>query len=283
MRRLPSTDGVEVAVYDFGGHGAPLLIVHPTSFAALVLEPLARTLTPSFHCWAADLRGHGHTSSPEGLRYHWSGFAEDVLAVVDGLGLDRPLAVGHSSGGASVLLAEAERPGTFGALWCYEPIVWPDPERARPRAEGLAERAGRRRDRFPSRHEAHANFVSKPPFSMLSEEALRAYVEHGFADQEDGSVALRCRREVEAEIYLRAVEGDRFSRLGEVGCPVTVACGELTDAITSELGQRLVDELPHARLVVFDGLAHFGPLEDPPRVGAAILRDLRDAPDPASG
>ncbi|MDQ3978928.1 MAG: alpha/beta hydrolase [Actinomycetota bacterium] len=277
MRRLPSTDGVEVAVYDFGGEGAALLLVHPTSFLAAALAPLAGELNGHFHCWGADLRGHGLTSSPDGLAYVWSGFAEDVLAAVDGLGLDGPFAVGHSSGGASVLLAEAERPGTFRALWCYEPIVWPDPERARARAERLAEGARRRRDRFPSRVEAYENFMSKPPFSTLSESALRAYLEHGFADQEDGSVTLRCRREVEAEIYSRAVEGDRFARLAEVECPVTVACGGATDAIRPNVAEQQVAALPHARLVVFDGLGHFGPLEDPPRVAAAIRRDLAPA------
>ena len=277
MRRLPSTDGVEVAVHDLGGEGPDVLLVHPTSFSAQVLAPLARSLVPHLRCWGVDLRGHGLTSSPEGLVYAWKGFAEDVLAVVEGLGLARPFAVGHSSGGAAVLLAEAERPGTFRALWCYEPIVWPDPERARPRAERLAEGARRRRDRFPSREEAYENFVAKPPFSSLSAEARRAYVEHGFADEEDGSVVLRCRRQVEAEIYLRAVEGDRFARLAEVSCPVTVACGEVTDGIRPDVGQQLVAALPRAELLVFDELGHFGPLEDPARVGAAIVRDLAKA------
>ena len=274
MRRVPSTDGVEVAVHDLGGEGPPLLLVHPTSFSAQVLAPLARLLGTRFRCWGVDLRGHGHTSSLEHLTYAWSGFAEDVLAGVDGLGLDRPRAFGHSSGGAAVLLAEAERQGTFRSLWCYEPIVWPEPDRARARAERLAEGARRRRDRFPDREEAYRNFAAKPPFSTLAEEALRAYVEHGFSDEEDGTVTLRCRREVEAEIYLRAVEGDRFARLTEVACPVAVGCGELTDAIRPQLGEQLVGALPDARLTVFDGLGHFGPLEDPARVAAAVLGDL---------
>lgn len=279
MRRLPSTDGVEVAVHDLGGpgasaHGRPLLLVHPTSFCAQVLAPLAASLSPSFRCWGVDLRGHGSTSSPPALDYAWTGFADDVLAAVDGLGLASPLAFGHSSGAAALLLAEAERPGTFAALWCYEPIVWPDPERARPRAQRLAEGARRRRDRFGSRAEAYANFASKPPFSSLSEEALRTYVEHGFSDRADGSVSLRCRPEVEAEIYLRAVEGNRFSLLARVACPVTVACGERTEAIRPEVGKELADALPRGRLVVFDGLSHFGPLEDPPAVAAAIRRDF---------
>ena len=129
---------------------------------------LATLLGSSYRCWAVDLRGHGLTETPPSVPYAWSGLANDVLAAVDGLSLDQPAAFGHSSGGAAVLLAEAERPGTFSSLWCYEPIVWPDPDEARARAATLAEGARHRRDRFPSKDEAQANFASKRPFSALA-------------------------------------------------------------------------------------------------------------------
>ncbi len=276
MLRLPSTDGVTLAVHDLGGDGPPLLMVHATGFCGPVLAPLAAHLTSRFHCWAYDARGHGDTETPAGLDWNWSAFADDGLAVVDGLGLERPYGFGHSSGGAALLEAEARRPGTFAALWCYEPIVWPDPARARNRAARLAEGARHRRERFPSRQEAYENFASKPPFSTMAAAALRAYVDEGFAEEPDGSVVLRCPREVEATIYLQAVEGDRFSRLGDVGCPVTIACGGRTDAIRPEVGDVLVGALPFARLRVFDELGHFGPLEDPLTVAAAVLADLAD-------
>lgn len=274
MRRLRSSDGVRVAVHDLGGLASrpPLLLVHGTSFCAQVFARLAVQLGSTYHCLAIDLRGHGLTTTPDGLDYAWTGFADDVLAAVDGLA---PLAaVGHSAGGAAVLLAEAARPGTFSSLWCYEPIVWPDPDAARARAEWLAEGARRRRDRFASREDAYANFASKAPFNTLAPACLRAYVEHGFEDDPEGGVTLRCRPDVEGAVYLQGVEGDRFGRLPEVKCPVVVACGGRTEAIGPALAQRQVDALPDARLRVFPRLAHFGPLEDPQLVGEAVLADL---------
>ena len=283
MRRLPSSDGVEVAAYDLGGEGPSLLLVHATGFCGQVLAPLAAHLRRAYRCWALDLRGHGRTSSPGGLDYAWAEFADDVLAAVDGLELERPLAgFGHSSGGAALLLAEAERPGTFSGLWCYEPIVWSNPERARARAARLAEGARRRRDRFPSRAEAIANFSSKPPLSRFAAEALAAYVEHGFEDEPGGGVTLRCRGESEAAVYLQAVEGDRFTRLDEVRCPAVVGCGSLSDAIDPDQAAVLAAALPHGRRVVFDGLGHFGPLEDPEGVAAAVLAGM-DAAGIAGG
>jgi pimeloyl-ACP methyl ester carboxylesterase len=272
MRRLRSTDGVQLAAYDLGGHGPDLLFIHATGFCAQVFDRLATSLAPAYHCWAVDLRGHGRTTTPGSVGFGWSGFADDVLAAVDGLSLDRPVAFGHSSGGAAVLLAAADRPDGFASLWCYEPIVWPEPERARRRAEGLAEGARHRRDRFASRQEAYANFASKPPLSGLAPDVLRAYVEHGFEDEPDGTVTLRCRPEVEAAIYLAAIDGDRFARLADVTCPVVVGAGERSDAVTPERAGPIVHAVRRGRLAPFPGLGHFGPLEDPEAVAEAVLR-----------
>ncbi len=275
MRRLPSTDGVEVAVHDLGGppDGRPLLLVHATGFGARAFDPLVRHAGDAFRSWGVDLRGHGLTLTPESVGYAWSGFADDVLAAVDGLGLEDPIGLGHSSGGAALLLAEARRPGTFSALWCYEPIVWPDPEAARGRAEWLAAGAARRRASFPSAEDAYENFRAKPPLSALAPEALRAYVEHCFEPGEDGSVTLRCRPEAEAAVYRAAVESDRFPLLGQVACPVVIAAGGRSDAIDPPAARALAAALPSGRTRVFEDLGHFGPLQDPPAVARALLAD----------
>lgn len=278
MQRLSSTDGVEVAVHDLGGTGAiSLVLAHATGFCAPVYAPLVAHLGRRFRCFGLDLRGHGWSTLPvrPGTDGIWRGFADDVLATVDGFGLEPPvIGLGHSSGGAAVLMAEANRPGTFAALWCFEPIIWPDPGDGRARAARIAGGARRRRDRFPSRQEAYDNFASKPPLSALAPDALAAYVEHGFRDEPDGTVVLRCDREVEADVYLRALDDDRFGRLGTVGCPVVVAAGGRTDAITRDLAARIAGGLPNGRRRVFEALGHFGPLEDPEAVATAMLDDL---------
>jgi pimeloyl-ACP methyl ester carboxylesterase len=79
---------------------------------------------------------------------------------------------------------------------------------------------------------------------------------------------------VEAQIYLKAAEGDRFGPLPAVACPVTVASGARTDAVRPALAQRIAGAMPNGRVRVFDRLAHFGPFEDPALVAEAILADL---------
>ena len=275
MLRVPSTDGVELAVHDLGGDGPALLMAHATGFCATVLGPLAAHLTNRFHCWAYDARGHGDTLTPPGLDWAWSSFADDVLAVVDGLGLaGGAVAFGHSGGGAAVLDAEARRPGTFDGLWCYEPIVWPAitpelVESRRPLVEGTL----RRRQTFASRDEAYANFASKPPLSTLHPDALRAYVDCGFVAA-DGGIRLKCPPFVESAIYRQGLAHDGFSRLHRARCPVTIARGGRSVAVELEVARAQVAELPRATFDDFPELGHFGPLEEPATVAEAVAASL---------
>ena len=153
---------------------------------------MARHLATNFHCWGIDLRAHGRSDSPADGDFSWSGFATDVLAVIDHLGLDHPYGFGHSCGGASVLLAEQRRPGAFRALYCYEPVVFPGPP---PELEGnpMSDAARRRRETFPSATDAFLNFSSKPPFDDLDPDALQAYIDYGFETlpPEEGETARR--------------------------------------------------------------------------------------------
>ena len=124
---IPSTDGVTVVVHDLSGESdsrAPVLLVHATGFHGYVWQPFADHLR-HHHAFAPDLRGHGDATAPDDGDFGWNGFADDVLAIVDTLGLDDLDAVGHSKGGAALLLAEARQPGTFRSLYLYEPVLMP--------------------------------------------------------------------------------------------------------------------------------------------------------------
>ncbi len=272
MRSVASTDGVTLAVHELGGAGRPTLLSHATGLHGAVWEPLARALDPGFECWAVDFRAHGASTVPPGSALPWSAMAEDVLAVVDDLDVapGALLGIGHSMGGAALLLAEQARPGTFGGLWVFEPIV--PPAGALPSSSGdnhMAESALRRRPRFPSTTDALANYASKPPFDVARADALHAYVRHGFVAGEDGAAHLACRPEDEAEVFRRAGDHRAYEHLDEVGCPVVVACGG-EPVGPAAFASAVAEALPHGRLEPHPHLSHFGPLEAPAELAVSI-------------
>ena len=275
MPHALTTDGVRVAFTDLGGSGPPALFAHATGFHGHVWRPVVSHLGDAVRSVVFDERGHGDTPAADAGQ-SWHGFAEDALAVVDELGLERPFGVGHSAGGAALLLAELARPGTFRALWVFEPILPPtlpagslDVSRANPLAEG----ARRRREVFESRQAAFDNYAGKLPFSALDPAALRAYVDFGFDDLDDGTVRLKCRRDAEAATYEMAVQHGAATRLQEIACPVVLASGGRTDTpFGPDLMEQLAERLPAGRTEPFPDLGHFGPLQDPAAIAASIRR-----------
>lgn len=268
-----------LAVHDWGGDGAAVLLAHPTGFHGQVWAPVAERLaTAGRHVWSLDFRGHGNSVAPDpaGDAYSWAGFASDALAVVDHLGMagdPEVLVCGHSKGGAALLLAEARRPGTFGRVWCYEPIVFPT-EFANMSADEfpLARSARKRRNEWGSFEEAYAAYASKPPLDVMTPESLRAYVEYGLRDRGDGVLELKCRPEVEAAVFSMAPSNGLWEALPEIGSTVVVACGETSRSIAPALGEQIVERLRHARLEVWPHVGHFGPQEDPDACAASILK-----------
>jgi pimeloyl-ACP methyl ester carboxylesterase len=282
IRHVPSSDGVTLALIDLGGEGSPLLFCHPTGFHGMIWAPMAAHLADVAHGWALDFRGHGDSTPPASLDFSWEGMADDVLAVIGHLGLADVNAVGHSMGGAALLLAELRRPGTFAGLWLFEPIVFPRLEGV-PAQNRMATAARRRRPRFPDMDAAYANFAAKPPLDTLDPAALRAYVDHGLrprrfddgaaGDDTDGAIELKCTPEVEARVF-ESNATDAFDRLGHVQAPVTVAVSR-DEAGPSQLGPLIADALPHGHLERFPDLSHFGPMQDPARMAAAVRVALR--------
>jgi pimeloyl-ACP methyl ester carboxylesterase len=272
--RIPSSDGVDLAVHDLGGDGPPLLIAHATGFLAAVYRPLAERLAQHFHAWALDFRAHGDSTRPASGRLDWEGMADDVLATVDALGAERPVAVGHSMGGAALVLAELRRPGTFGALYLYEPVLVPAGTFPCSGDDNpMSAAARRRRPVFGSRDAAYDNYAAKPPLDVLTPEALRLYVDEGFADAE-GGVALKCRPDDEAEVFRFGASNGGFERLGELTLPVTLAQGGVVDPGPGALAPAQAEAVPGGKLVIADGLGHFGPVQDPGLVAAQVLAAL---------
>ena len=274
-RLVGSTKGVRVALHDLGGDGPTVLLTHANGFCGLMWQPVARELAEVAHCWALDFRGHGDSEAAADEDYHWDGMADDVLAAVDALeALDSAprLAAGHSLGGASILKAEQARPGTFDRVWMFEPVTVPSFFLPPEGVKALGDIARMRKEVFESRPAAFDRYSGRPPFSLLDPEVLRAYVDHGFRELSDGTVTMKCRREVEAAFFENP-DKTAFDRLGEVATAVTVAVG--TDADPPALVAPFVAErLPNSTLERFDDLTHFGPLQDPPRSAASIVAAL---------
>ncbi len=267
--RIPSTNGVEIALHDLGGSGPHLIILHATGFHGRCYQAIAQELTDIRHVWAPDLRGHGDSRVVD-CEFPWRLMVDDALAVIAHLAGDEPVdLVGHSMGGATVLASEIRRTGTLRSAWLYEPIAVPADMASNSNA--LAESARRRRPGFGSYQEAIARYSSRPPFDGIDPEVLADYVHHGFRPVGNG-VELKCTPENEARVF-EGIDTAIFAKLETITVPVEVV-GSGDGGFPALLAPRVADQLPNGRFDLWNDRTHFGPFEDPVRSAAAIRANL---------
>ncbi|MFN0089964.1 MAG: alpha/beta fold hydrolase [Acidimicrobiales bacterium] len=276
-RILHSADGEAIALHDLGGDGRPLLLTHGNGLNAGMWAAVAPLLRTRFRLFGLDFRGQGAAGPGRpGLSVERARFAEDVRAALAEIGDAPALSAGHSLGGVASIKAELTWPGTFEALWLYEPVLIPDDfERPAGAQERLVEASLRRRQEFDSVDDAYERFRSKPPFDGCRPEAVRAYTEIGTYPRPDGGVALSCTGETEARVFSTG-EPQNFADYRAITCPTVIACGG-----TAPLGEPpamvaplVAAALGAGRLERFEHLTHFGPMEDPETIAASILSHL---------
>jgi pimeloyl-ACP methyl ester carboxylesterase len=248
-----------------------LVFAHATGFCGACWRPV-RSGLGEFASTIFDFRGHGSSYSNRHVRSWWE-MAQDVLAVAGGIstvGGEAPalVGIGHSMGGASLVMAELLNPGTFAAFVLVEPIVY-GPPYVRDPSHPLVGLALKRRETFESRVAVRAAYGQKPPFSAWHPEALDGYVAGGFVD--DGVLTrLACRPRSEAEVFTAAGIHAAWERLSEVSVPTTILYGTDTDTYAPGHAETLADRFQDASVLGIDGTGHFLPMERPHIVVDAV-------------
>jgi pimeloyl-ACP methyl ester carboxylesterase len=276
-------DGLRIAALDWGGEGEPLLLLHPTGFCAGFFDPLARRLRDQYRPIGVDLRGHGGTDAPDAAhKFAFSQMAQDVLAVLDHLGVSTWVALGESGGGGVAVLVDRARPGATRRLVLCEAIAFdlagvgsPD-GMGRPAENYMANAARKRRPVWPDRATARATYASKPPLNEIAPEFLDAYIRWGFVDRPDGEVELACPPEAEATMFEVAADAEgakaAAQHLAHLSCPAVVLAGTASNLPAAWFEAQAAQAA--APLVLVDG-GHFFLHEDLDRAEALAREHLQ--------
>ncbi len=276
IRSFRARDGVEIA-YSTVGSGDPLIVfVHATGFCKELCDPIVSDLAErmgSFTALAVDQRAHGDSASPD-PPFDWWDIGGDVVELVgDAVGA---VGVGHSAGGAALVLAELISPGLFDALVLVEPIIFPPPYGRYP-DNPMSAGALRRKPGFTSRAAAYDDFAGKVAFRGWDDRAMRAYVEGGLRDTDDG-VVLKCTPEAEAEFFMAATEHAAWDRLDEVTTPARLIAGEHSTTHQEPFLSQLTSRFPTATYEIVPDSSHFVWMEKPGLIAdriAATVAELK--------
>jgi pimeloyl-ACP methyl ester carboxylesterase len=250
------------------GSGPAVLLVHAGVADARMWADVAEALAAGRRVVACDLRGFGRTPLTPGRFSN----AEDILGLLDELGIERAAVVGASYGGRVALELALRAPERVSALGLIdaaigEPFDWSPEIRAFGEAEDAALEAGDIEAAVELNVRTWVDGPRRSPGTV--DPAVRDLVA---AMQRD---AFHAQLGVDADDD--ELDPPVAGRLHEVRAPALVMVGEHDVADFHRIAERLVAELPGATpLVTIADAAHLPAVERPGAVADALAAFLAE-------
>ena len=251
-------DGVEYRVYfEEAGAGIPLLLQHTAGADARQWRHLLEDpeIQRDFRMIAYDLPYHGKSVPPAALSW-WAReyrltrdfFMKVPVALVDALGLERPVFMGCSIGGHLAADLACYHPGVFRAAIAVEGALASPPRR---------DLSYLHHPRISNEYRAALMYGITAP---ASPEALRRETAWIYSQGAPGVF--------KGDLHYYTVEHDLTADAGRIDTTKTalhVLTGEYDWSSTPAMGQALANAVPGATFAMMPGVGHFPMCENPAR------------------
>lgn len=244
VRHISLPGGIELACRLHGDGAIPVVFLHGYTLSHESWERVLPRLPPAFRAYAYDMRGFGRSGRADsyGLKDH----AQDVLALMDALGLKQAALVGHSLGGTIAQMAAARHPQRILALVLSNARARNQPPPDAP-AAAVAERI--------------AAYDRLGPRAVL-ERRMPDYFDP--SNLAPGDLPLMVERALQADVAalkgtlasIYGGEGLSDAEMARIAAPVLFVAGE-TDQVTPASGMMpALDVLPCAEFASIAGAGH---------------------------
>jgi pimeloyl-ACP methyl ester carboxylesterase len=215
--------GLHVGIWEPDEPVGTVLAIHGVTSSHRAFPAIARAL-PDYRIVAPDLRGRGrsnHLAGPYGMARH----ADDVAAVLDHLGIDHVLPVGHSMGAFVSLVFADRHPGRCDRLVLVDggmPLELPAGISADQSIAAILGPAAQRLSMtFPSRDAYQDLWRSHPAFGHLWNDDVVAYADYDLSPVADGGFRPATAYEALAAdtVDLAEPEGDLVRAIQRLAVP----------------------------------------------------------------
>lgn len=256
-------NGIDIA-YDDKGSGTPVVLVHGHPFDRSMWAPQVERLSERYRVIVPDLRGYGESTVVPGTT-PLSVFADDLVALLDRLELDRVVLCGLSMGGQIVMEMHRTHPERISALILADTF---------PEAETPAGREARRAVAERLLREGMDAYAEEVLDKMITPHNVRAL-------PEVAAHVLRMMRGTSPEGAAAALRGraerpDYRDSLARAAVPVLVVVGEEDEYTPVDVARTMHALIPGSVLAVVEGAGHLPNLERPEAFTGAVERFLAD-------
>lgn len=259
---------------EWGNPSAPaVLMLHGFGVSGHMFDEFAERTQDQYRLIALDQRGHGDSDWSEEGDYTREAFVSDIDGFTAALGLERFILVGHSMGGLNSVSYTVANPSRVRALI----LVDVGPEAAKEGVDNIV-----RFTRGPDELEFEEFVDMAHRFNpRRSLENIRERMRHRLKPAESGKWTWKFdKRFREGREGLRVgsdlSNDDTWQLFRGVRVPTLLVRGAESDVLTAEVAERVVAEMPRARLAVVAGAGHSVPGDNPDDFTAAVREFLSD-------
>jgi pimeloyl-ACP methyl ester carboxylesterase len=177
-------DGVQINLAIWEGSGKPILCIHGITANCRCWDALAGVLAPEYQIFAMDLRGRGQSDKPSqgySLEYH----LKDINCLLDDLGLEKVVIMGHSLGAFIGLAFAAQYPGRTDRLILVDGGGDLSPEQFEEVFAGIKPALDRLGQVFPSA-EAYLEKMKAAPYIQPWSAVIETYYRYELEEVEGG-------------------------------------------------------------------------------------------------
>ena len=258
--------GIEIQLAVWEGKGKEILCIHGLTANSRFWDCLASALSPRHQIMAMDLRGRGLSDKPP-TGYSINPHCQDVLALIDDLGLERPVLMGHSLGAFIALVFAAQYPDRVDRLILVDGGGKLTEAQMAKVFAGIKPSLDRLGKIFPS-FEDYVSPMREAPFFQPWNSFMETYFRYEIEEVEGGVRSRVHPKHIEEEaLNLRKVDSTQF--YAKVISPTLIlraTKGMLAEddlVLPKDVAERMVREIPNARTLDLEGTNHYTILFQP--------------------
>jgi len=257
-----SINGLNIHYRDWGDRQfSPLIILHGAGNSiSRTWDHVAAALANHFRVIVPDLRGNGESSwAPE---YSWQILLDDVLKLMETLGVEQTVLCGHSMGGRVAYMLASQHPERVSRLM----IVESDPLDPKIQTDDPPIEI------YATVEDAVAEAYRRQPYA--DKNTLRHEVEHGLKQLVDGRWTWRM-----DPALVRAIRRGQLNpgtklewpALAQIHCPSVLIYGAHSLGKMGTIVTDIAQAIPNCQLIEIPDASHDLPNENP----AHFIRALR--------
>ena len=258
MPHAITPDGVSL-YYEEAGSGTPLIFVHEFAGDWRTWEPQLRHFSRRYRCIAYNARGYPPSDVPVVVeRYSQQRARDDILAVLDALGIERAHVAGNSMGGFAALhfgMAYSPRALSLVVAGCgygAHPSQYVQfQSQARELAQTMLDKGMAHVAATYGHGPSRLQLKEKDPRGFA--EFVRQFSEHSALGSANTMLGYQARR---PSLY------DLTADMARITVPTLIVAGDEDDAVL-EPSLMMKRTIPTAGLVVLPRSGHMTNLEDP--------------------